>query len=191
MLSDRFLAALGLSAILHLLVLQLPMAVGHHGAAGEARQADEIEVRLSPNPAPSPQDVDGVTPLPVPDMQTEQSAPDGGESSPQPGIPGPMHYFKSSEVDRRAEPVDVAPLIYPEAAYLRHIPGSVTLRVYINELGGVDAVDVVEAEPAGIFEPAAIDAVLKTRFLPAALFGRPVKNVKTLVIRFDPDFDRP
>lgn len=180
MLSQRFWIALGLSAIAHLLVLQVPAHIGDSG--GPVRHAPTLEAWLLPQkPAAAP-----MVPEPLP-----ASPPAAQEQFlPQVGIPGPTHYFKSAEVDKRAEPLEVAPLVYPEGAFLRRIEGRVLLRVFVNELGGIDAIDVVEAEPAGLFEQAAVDAVLNTRFAPAELFGRPVKNVKTLEIRFDPTSDR-
>lgn len=102
----------------------------------------------------------------------------------------PDHYFSSAEVDQKAEPIEVAPLIYPEDAYLRRIPGKVTLRLYLNETGAIDGVDILAADPPGMFDQAAVDAVLATRFRPALLLARPVKNVKTIEIRFDPLRDR-
>lgn len=102
----------------------------------------------------------------------------------------PNRYFLSAEVDQKAEPIAVAPLIYPEDAYLRRISGSVTLRVYLNETGAIDGVDILAADPPGMFDQAALDAVLATRFRPALLLARPVKNVKTIEIRFDPLIDR-
>lgn len=102
----------------------------------------------------------------------------------------PDRYFSSSEVDQKAEPIEVAPLIYPEDAYLRRLPGNVTLRLYINEAGSVDSIDILAADPSGIFEQAAVDAVLATRFRPAQLLTRPVKNVKIVEVRFDPLHDR-
>lgn len=184
--SQQFWIALGLSTIAHLLVLQVPAHIGDGG--GPMRKAEVLEARLAPQKlvaaAPAASEQDTAPPPAPPPAPREQFVP-------QAGIPAPTHYFKSAEVDKRAEPLELAPLVYPEGAFLRRIEGRVLLRVYVNELGGIDAIDVVEAEPAGLFEQAAIDAVLNTRFLPAELFGRPVKNVKTLEVRFDPRSEQP
>lgn len=99
-------------------------------------------------------------------------------------------YFNASELDQRAEAIEISDLIYPEDAYLRRIAGSVTLRLFINEIGEIDGVDVVSAEPAEIFNQAAIDAILATRFKPARLLSQAVKSIKTVEINFDPHVDR-
>jgi hypothetical protein len=57
-------------------------------------------------------------------------------------------YFRSSEVDEPAVPVERGPLIFPENAYVWKLAGSVRARVFINEEGGVDSVQIVEARPA-------------------------------------------
>lgn len=102
----------------------------------------------------------------------------------------PDRYFSSSEVDRKAEALEVAPLIYPEEAYLRRLHGKLTLRLYINETGAIDSIDILASDPPGMFDQAALDAVLATRFRPALLLGRPVKNIKTIEIELDPLVDR-
>lgn len=112
------------------------------------------------------------------------------EAPAQPGVAIAPRYYRNSEIDQRADPVELAPLIYPADAFMRRLPGVVSLRVFLNEHGDIDSVDVIDARPPGIFEKAAVDAVLNTRFAPARLFGRPVKNVKTLEVRFDPFRDQ-
>lgn len=134
-----------------------------------------------------------MTDTPV-DLSTDEAIPAGVSAvmpkQPPVALVVPDRYFSSAEVDQKAEPIAVAPLIYPEEAYLRRIHGRVTLRVFLDETGAIDGIDVLAADPAGIFEQAAIDAVLATRFSPALLFARPVKNVKTVEIKFDPLNDR-
>jgi TonB family protein len=56
----------------------------------------------------------------------------------------------------------------------------------INERGGVDGITVLQAEPNGVFEAAALEAAQALAFSPAALAGRPVKSQKTLEVVFDP-----
>lgn len=99
----------------------------------------------------------------------------------------PRHeYFSPSEVDQRAEPVYVKPLIIPERAYLERRKGKAKLRAYIDEAGNVSRVVILSAEPTGVFEQAAIDAVTSTVFTPARNDGLPVKTFKDLEIDIDP-----
>jgi len=98
----------------------------------------------------------------------------------------PPKYLGSSEVDERAAPLEMPPLVYPETAYINRIPGKVRLRAYISADGRVDKADVVAATPSGHFEQAAIDAVQRSRFRPARKDGRPVASQKLIEVEFDP-----
>lgn len=98
----------------------------------------------------------------------------------------PQHYFVASELDKKAEPIEIPLLVYPDVALLQRIKGKVILRIYINHAGMIDDADILAAEPPNIFERAALDAVLPMRFRPALRSGRPVKSVKVIEVRFDP-----
>ena len=89
-------------------------------------------------------------------------------------------------MDERATPVEVAPLVYPEIAYMNRLRGTVRMRLFISADGRVDRAEVVEAMPKGRFEEAAIDAVQRTRFKPARKDGRPVPSQKLIEVEFDP-----
>ena len=95
-------------------------------------------------------------------------------------------YFTGLEVEVRAEPLNDPPLVYPQRAYQSRVRGKVMLRILINERGGVDDVLVVESEPRGVFEAAALDAARSLQFSPALRFGSRVKSQKTIEIAFDP-----
>jgi len=62
----------------------------------------------------------------------------------------------------------------------------VNLRVYINEQGGVDAVQLVSARPAGVEGPL-LEVFRQAKFYPAIRDGRPVKSFK--LIRIGPPSD--
>uniref|UniRef100_A0A8W7PIG6 TonB C-terminal domain-containing protein n=1 Tax=Anopheles coluzzii TaxID=1518534 RepID=A0A8W7PIG6_ANOCL len=62
----------------------------------------------------------------------------------------------------------------------------VNLRVYINEQGGVDAVQLVSARPAGVEGPL-LDIFRQAKFYPAMRDGHPVKSFK--LIRIGPQGD--
>ncbi len=98
-------------------------------------------------------------------------------------------YLNMNEVDVRAEPINDVPLVYPMAAFARHISGVVQLNLFINEHGKLDRIDLVGASPKGLFEQAAIDAVSKLYFQPATRYGRAVKSQKTIEVVFDPTPD--
>lgn len=95
-------------------------------------------------------------------------------------------YLLSSEVDVRAMPVNMPVLVYPEKAQQMRIDGLVKLKVFIGANGRIDAVDIVDTRPPGVFEEAALNALLATSFTPARKNGRDVKSQKLIEIKFDP-----
>lgn len=79
------------------------------------------------------------------------------------------------------EPAVIKPFAptYPRAAERRKIEGAVTVSIDVDEKGKVVAVSVVNAEPAGIFDAAAMSAVERWKFES----GKPATGVLK-IIRF-------
>jgi TonB family protein len=63
---------------------------------------------------------------------------------------------------------------YPETARKQGLVGHVLLRFHLDEKGGMSQLHVVQAEPPGVFEKAALAAVREWRFAPAERNGVPV-----------------
>ena len=136
-------------------------------AAAESGPAAPVVESARPEP---------VRPVPgaVPDLQ------------PDPRLPLDR-YYASSDVDVRAEPLNDPDLIYPARAYQMRVRGKVTLRILINERGGVDDVTVIDVEPRGYkFEDAALEATRALKFSPAMRYGIRVKSQKTLEVVLNP-----
>ncbi len=77
---------------------------------------------------------------------------------------------------------------YPATARRDRIEGFVTLRYRIRADGSVDDVEVIEAQPAGVFDSVALAAVRSWRYEPARRGGRPVdvpSVVSTLRFKLD------
>jgi protein TonB len=140
-------------------------------------------------PAPSSE------PAPFPD--TSRAAPNARPVEPQANattapVSGPEirriadEYYKPSDLDVRAEPLNDVSLVYPELAYQRRIRGKVLLRLLISAAGKIDEVAVLDSEPRGLFEDAALTATWAVQFSPAVKSGRRVKSQKTLEVVFDP-----
>lgn len=111
----------------------------------------------------------------------------------QPGstLPGYDRYFKSSEVDEPAVAVQQGPLVFPENAYVWKLAGTVRARVFINEQGAVDSVQIVEARPhSGIFEEAALEALRQVKYEAAKIGGLAVKSQKLVEVTFNPYEDK-
>ncbi|MFY9178152.1 MAG: energy transducer TonB [Venatoribacter sp.] len=84
---------------------------------------------------------------------------------------------------------DVIPLVrmnaqYPQRAIRQKIEGFVTARLEINAQGSVDKVEIVEAQPRGIFEREAIRALYRYKFKPKMEDGKPQAQVATQTIEF-------
>lgn len=95
-------------------------------------------------------------------------------------------YYPSRDVDVRAEQVNEVQMVYPQLAYQQRVKGRVVLRLLINAQGGLDQVAVLESEPRGVFEEAALTATWALQFSPARKHGRSVKSRKDIEVVFDP-----
>jgi protein TonB len=69
--------------------------------------------------------------------------------------------------------VKVAP-VYPRRALSRGIEGYVVVEFTVTKSGAVKDPVVVEAEPSGIFDRAAINAALKFKYKPKVVNGEPI-----------------
>lgn len=74
--------------------------------------------------------------------------------------------------------------IYPATAREGNITGRVTTKLLIDEAGVVVDSSVVNAEPAGLFEASALEAVRKTPFSPATRNGVAVRSEKQIVVTY-------
>lgn len=78
---------------------------------------------------------------------------------------------------------------YPEIARRAGVEGRVTLHVVVGIDGSVEEVDVVRAQPGGIFDESARESVRKWRYKPAIRNGRPVRARFSQTLQFV--FDQP
>jgi TonB family protein len=78
---------------------------------------------------------------------------------------------------------------YPEIARRAGVEGRVTLHIVVGIDGTVEEVTVVRAQPGGIFDESARESVLKWRYKPAILDGRPVRSRFSQTLQFV--FDQP
>lgn len=172
--------ALALSLLLHVAVLLVPLAP----RTGSSLQPPVLPVlqvgwqvsMVEPEPSP-PARPEPVVPITVPAPQANAPA--------LPVLP-PPRYYRSDEVDRRAEPVETPPIVIPELAYVKAIRGKLRVRIFVGATGAVEDAEILSASPPGVYEAAVLEAVTAMRFEPARLAGRPVGNVKELSIELDP-----
>ncbi len=76
-------------------------------------------------------------------------------------------------------------LVYPKRARAKGQEGYVTLSLLIDANGEVVRVKVLEAQPSGVFEEAAIESVKQWSFEPATYKGEAVRVWARQTIRFD------
>lgn len=90
-------------------------------------------------------------------------------------------------VDEQPRAVQRVAASYPNRARQRGVTGFVALRILVGADGTVRDQRVEEAEPAGVFEDSALEAVRQWSFEPARYHGQPVRAWARLVVRFDLD----
>lgn len=173
----RLAAGLLGSVVIHTAVLA---AVGFGSAGREARATTAAGAAPGEIRAHLLEVADSLPPSirPTPLRRPETSAP------PRPGVAVP-HYFLSRELDGRPAPLAQIWPEYPERAARRHLSGTVTVRVYIDELGVVAGVETVRASPAGYFEESAMQAFRSARFTPGIRKGQAVKCQMVYQVSFD------
>lgn len=84
---------------------------------------------------------------------------------------------------------DVIPLVrmsaqYPQRAIRQKIEGYVTARLQINAEGTVDNVEIVEAQPRGVFEREAVRALYRYKFKPKMEGGKALEQQAIQTIEF-------
>ena len=93
-----------------------------------------------------------------------------------------------ASLDQNAEG-DIIPLVriqpqYPRRAAIAKIEGYVTIEFTITETGSVTDPKVVDAKPPRVFDRDAIRAILKWKFKPRVMDGRPVARRATQTLDF-------
>ena len=80
--------------------------------------------------------------------------------------------------------------VYPEFATVQQLDGFVTVAYDVTVSGNVDNVRVINSEPVGVFDNAAIEAVRDWQFLPMQRNGTPVpaqRQISTLTFKLSAD----
>ena len=202
----RLALALALSAGAHVLLAQwLPQLVKAY-EGDSSRAGVTLTVTLQPKAAGGAKSPVRIPPQPKTDepvnvaMRRDEAppalasavevpsdfSPDTPSAADRPALPLLDYYYTTREVDSPASAVGDALLVYPREALQLRVSGEVKLRLFIDESGQLVRSEVVSAEPPGIFEEAAAQAVKTMRFSPARKADRPVRSQRTVLITFDP-----
>ncbi len=169
-------------------VILLAVLTGSAGSRVDVLGSHVLNLRLSPAESPLEPEAAAAERAPEPGrtaIALADASPRPRQDAHAPGLlPELEHYYRGSEVDKRAEPLNLPDIHYPESALQARIEGSVTLRLLIDRDGVLRDASVVSANPAGIFESEALKAARSIRFIPAARAGRPVASVKLIEVPF-------
>ncbi len=120
----------------------------------------QVEVELPPPlpDAPAPKIV-LPKPEPKPEPQAKQEEePPPPQPQPEPEAPPLPSVFRDVKPVKKVKPV------YPREAEDQHIQGRVKVRLSVNREGDVTDVEVLLAEPPGVFDEAVLTAVRQYKF---------------------------
>jgi protein TonB len=98
---------------------------------------------------------------------------------------GPYLGPVTAQLDRDFMPLSRQPPQYPYKAARRGIEGWVRVSFRVTEMGTVEDVQVLESDPAGVFEQAAIKAVYRWRFKPRIVNGQAMAGTAEQVVEFE------
>ena len=111
--------------------------------------------------------------------------------APQPALELPgvrdLTWYPARQLDVFPRPLVAYKPVYPEQAGAEGLRGEVTLLLLIDEEGAVHEASVVEAQPPGHFEQAALAAFEGARFEPARKDGRAVRSRILVKMAFSPE----
>jgi protein TonB len=191
----RLFKACAASLLLHLILI---VAIPVRAPGDVAQGVPALTARLEPVVASDTTAAATATPTvaananPTPGTQSAaKSAPPREQQSPSPagsGIEAPFAadptYYPARQLDVYPRPVMQIALAYPESAANAKVDGRLLVLLLVDESGVVNDASVVEAEPAGYFEEAALAVLRHVQFAPAQKAGRTVKSRVLLQLKY-------
>lgn len=95
--------------------------------------------------------------------------------------------FTLAEVDQPPAPLFQLKPEYPYGAKRSNLTGKVSVMFLVDKSGKVIEVDILKADPEGVFEQSVRAALAKWKFLPGKLKGEKVATWVSTTIRFELD----
>ena len=92
--------------------------------------------------------------------------------------------FNSGDLDQAPQKIMQTEPVYPYKARQRNIEGYVKVKMLVRADGTVGEVSVLDAQPKGLFDSAALKAVPSWRFKPGVIDGQAVPSWVVTTIRF-------
>jgi protein TonB len=199
----RLIKAVVFSFLLHLALL---VGIPVNPTGGVPQMVSVITARLEPASADSEPVANSVDvapetmPAPRPD-KPPKAADAKAETKPEPvrasepppaapasGIEVPFirdpTYYPAKQLDVYPQPLGQIRLDYPESAASAKVDGRLLILLLIDEFGVVNDASVVESQPEGYFEDAALTVFRAARFSPAQKQGRAVKSRVLLQVKY-------
>lgn len=100
-------------------------------------------------------------------------------------LPVDLTYYRARELDVQPRALGAIEPVYPPEADRQQRSGRVRLQLKLEADGRVSEVEIIEAEPAGLFEASAVEAFRAARFSPAQRDGRPVRALLLIEVNYD------
>ncbi len=159
----------------------------------EMKKTVKKTTKPKPKPKPKPKKAPPKAPLPnlnsllggiemdIPEFASEDITGDASD------ILGEIADSTMSEgtVDTKPRAVSRSAMEYPKSAMKKRIKGYVVVNLLIAKDGSVEMAQILESNPAGVFDNSALSGVRSWRFAPAKYKGKPVKVWAKQKIRFD------
>ncbi|OZA28964.1 MAG: energy transducer TonB [Hydrogenophilales bacterium 17-61-9] len=202
----RALAAVWVSLGLHAAAIALiqvapPGAVSSNGPVIEARLVSgDAQVAATETPVDPADAAPVLTPdawaevLPAPPAVFPPDAAQPAAAVPAEPAPAPalaitsavdLIYYSMREIDVLPRALREIVPGYPEDADRQRLSGTVRLRLELEADGRVSDIEVVSADPPGVFEDSAVKAFRDARFTPALKNGRPVRVWVMVPVEYD------
>jgi len=90
----------------------------------------------------------------------------------------------SNEVINELIPIVTIAPAYPKEAAENKIEGKVTIEFTVTTMGTVKNPVIVSTNPKGVFDQAALRAILKYKFKPRTINNKPVEAIASQTINF-------
>jgi protein TonB len=186
-----------LSSAMSLLIQPTRIELAHQKAQGmvefvRIRRAETVQEKRREPPEKPPE---VPQPPPQPAVAVENPAPQTPQRMDLPSLDLPLQLDRGTGLAgfyQGSGDGDVVPLvrvepIYPQLALNRGLEGWVKVGLHITPQGTVRDAEIVDAQPAQLFNRAVIRAVMRWKFKPKIVNGVPVDNYVTQVIQFNLD----
>ena len=82
--------------------------------------------------------------------------------------------FSIADLDRAPREISRIKPQYPPRAEMRRVEGHVQYRFLVDENGTISRISILQADPEGMFEDAALRAIARWKYAPGLIDGRPV-----------------